>query len=358
MLEVALNSQVGAFELDVNFTSNSGVTALFGQSGAGKTTIINMLGGLRRPQSGRIVLGGRVLFDSASGLNLPPQQRQLGYVFQEACLFPHLSVRSNLAYGRWFAKNKASPQIFNEIVELLGIGDLLKRRPRHLSGGEKQRVAIGRALLSSPAALLLDEPMASLDGARKNEILPYLDRLCSETRIPIIYVSHSIDEVTQLAQTLVVLSKGKVQAVGAVGELMSRLDLRPLTGRFEAGTILKARVIQQDPDYALTTVRLNEQTLRVPYIEAAKDAIVRVRVRARDVSISRQPLLESSIINSLAGVIREVVPESGPYAEINIEVDGQLINARLTRWSVDRLQLRPGDRVYAQIKSIALDRVS
>ena len=277
-----------------------------------------MISGLRRPKAGRIVLGDRVLFDSANGLNLPPQRRRLGYVFQEGCLFPHLSVRTNLLYGRWFAskKSKASHQAFDEVVALLGIGDLLKRYPRHLSGGEKQRVAIGRALLSSPTALLLDEPLASLDGARKSEILPYLDQLCSETRIPIIYVSHSIDEVTQLAQTLVVLSKGRVQAVGPVETLMARLDLRPLTGRFEAGTVLEATVIEHNLNYALTTVRLVQQSLYIPYIDAREGTSVRVRVRGRDVSLSRQAPSESSILNSLEGIIREIATETGPYAEI------------------------------------------
>ena len=211
-LEVDVAGRVGSFAVDVGFASEGGVTALFGHSGAGKTTVINMIGGLVRPRRGRIVVDGRVLFDAERRIDLPPHRRRLGHVFQEGRLLPHLSVRHNLLYGRWFSSARADARRFEEVVELLGVEALLARRPRSLSGGERQRVAIGRALLSAPSALLMDEPLASLDAPRKAEILPYLERLRDHARLPIVYVSHAIDEVAQLARIMVLMSEGRVVA--------------------------------------------------------------------------------------------------------------------------------------------------
>src|SRR5260221_556145 len=227
MLDLAITHRLGRFALDVAFQSGSGLTALFGRSGSGKTSVVNIIAGLLRPERGRIVVDDTVLVDTARGVFLAKHKRRIGYVFQDARLFPHLSVRHNLLFGRWFAPRAERQETLASIVSLLGIGHLLERRPNALSGGEKQRVAIGRALLASPRLLLMDEPLASLDAERKDEILPYLERLRDETRIPIIYVSHSLAEVARLATTMVLMSEGRVDAVGTVADIMSRLDLQP-----------------------------------------------------------------------------------------------------------------------------------
>jgi molybdate transport system ATP-binding protein len=357
-LEVDVVGGVGSFALDVCFASDGGVTALFGQSGAGKTTVVNMIGGLVRPRRGRIAVGDQVVFDSSRSIDLPAHRRRIGHVFQEGRLFPHLSVRHNLLYGRWFARARPDPGRFDEIVELLGIGHLLARRPRSLSGGEQQRVAIGRALLSDPAALVMDEPLASLDAPRKAEILPYLERLRRQARLPIVYVSHSIDEVARLASTMVLLSEGRVAAVGPVADVMSRLDLRPMTGRFEAGVVLEATVQRHDEAYQLTTVALGDQTLSVPHLDAPTGARVRLRIRARDVALATQRPVGISIQNVLHGNIVEIGWEEGPFAEVNVDVGGVRLTARLTRRAADDLGLAQGRPVFALIKTIALDRIT
>ena len=357
-LEVDVAGRVGSFVLDVCFASDGGVTALFGQSGAGKTTVVNMISGLVRPRRGRIVVNDQVVFDSARGVDLPSHRRRIGHVFQEGRLFPHLSVRHNLLYGRWFARAHPDPGRFDEIVELLGIRHLLARRPRSLSGGEKQRVAIGRALLSSPAALVMDEPLASLDAPRKAEILPYLERLRRQARLPIVYVSHSIDEVARLASTMVLLSGGRVAAVGPVAEVMTRLDLRPMTGRFEAGVVLDAVVERHDEAYQLTMVALGEQTLSVPHLDAPPGTRVRLRIRARDVALATRRPDGISIQNVLHGTIVEIGWEEGPFAEVNLDVGSVRLTARLTRRAADDLGLAQGRPVFALIKTIALDRIT
>ena len=247
-----MQHRLAVFELDVHFRSGRGLTALFGRSGAGKTSVVNAIAGLIRPERGRIVVDGAVLLDTERGIYAPTHRRRVGYVFQEGRLFPHLTVRQNLLFGRWFAgRDPASAQL-EDVVELLGIGPLLDRRPGRLSGGEKQRVAIGRALLACPRLLLMDEPLASLDARRKDEILPYLERLRDEADVPIIYVSHSVAEVTRLATTIVLISNGRVHAIGPVREVMGRADLYPLAGRFEAGAVLFVRVAAHDPRWGLT----------------------------------------------------------------------------------------------------------
>ena len=233
MLSVSITHRLGNFTLDAAFESQGGLTALFGRSGAGKTSLINAIAGLYRPDTGRIAIDGVVLTDTASAIFVAAHRRRVGYVFQEGRLFPHLSVRQNLAYGRWFAPKITGGGEFDQIVELLGIAPLLTRRPANLSGGEKQRVAIGRALLARPRLLVMDEPLASLDEGRRGEIFPYIERLRDEMRVPIVYVSHSIPEVARLATTLVVLSEGTVAAIGPTAEIMGRIDLFPLTGRAE-----------------------------------------------------------------------------------------------------------------------------
>jgi molybdate transport system ATP-binding protein len=358
MLEVDIVCALGRLTLEARFRAAGGVTALFGRSGAGKTSIINAIAGLLRPSRGRIVLDDRVLFDAKRGIDLPRHRRRVGCVFQEARLFPHLTVRHNLLYGRWFTPRgeRCRAGAFAEVVELLGIGHLLARRPGTLSGGERQRVAIGRALLAGPRLLLMDEPLASLDHARKDEILPYLDRLRHEAGVPIVYVSHALDEVTRLADTMVVLDHGSVAAAGPVAEIMTRLDLRPLTGRSEAGSVLQATVIRHDDGYALTELDILGQRLLVPRVEEPVGATVRLRIRARDVAIATAPLVGLSIRNLLRGSIASLEPEVGAFAELTVDLGGALLRARLTRQAADELGLTPGLAVTALVKAVAVER--
>lgn len=356
MLEVDIEHRLGSLELAASFAADQGVTALFGRSGAGKTSIVNAIAGLLRPTRGRITVDGTTLFDSDRRIDLPRHRRRVGYVFQEARLFPHLTVHQNLLYGRWFTPRRERRGAFAEVVGLLGIGHLLARRPANLSGGERQRVAIGRALLASPRLLLMDEPLASLDGARKDEILPFLDRLRTEARLPIVYVSHALDEVTRLADTMIVLSEGRVAAAGPIGEVMARLDLQPLTGRAEAGSVLEAMLVRHDEAYALSELALAGQRLFVPRLDREPGAVVRVRIRARDVAIATQPLTGVSFRNMLGGRVRAIRAEPGAFAELAIDIGGPTLRARLTRHAVDELDLGPGRLVIALIRTVAVER--
>ncbi len=357
-LEVDIACRLGRLALEARFTASGGVTALFGRSGAGKTSIVNAIAGLLTPERGRIALDGAPLFDRDLGVDLPRHRRRVGYVFQEPRLFPHLSVRRNLLYGRWFAPRRDRRRGgAGEVVELLGLGHLLARRPGTLSGGERQRVAIGRALLASPRLLLMDEPLASLDGARKEEILPYLDRLRAEAGVPVVFVSHALDEVTRLADTLVVLSEGRVAAAGPIAEVMSRLDLMPMTGRSEAGSVLAATVASHDEAYALTRLDLGGQTLLVPRIDQPPGTAVRVRVRARDVAVATRRPEGTSFRNALRGRIVSRAAEPGTFAELGIDLGGgTLLRARLTRHAADELGLEPGREVLALVRTVAVER--
>ncbi len=354
-LRVAIDHRLGGFHLAVDFAAGSGLTALFGRSGAGKTSLINVIAGLIRPDRGRVEIDGDVLTDTATRRFVPPHRRRIGYVFQEGRLFPHLSVRRNLLYGARFAAGPKDTGEFEQIVALLGIGDLLARRPDNLSGGEKQRVAIGRALLARPRVLVMDEPLASLDEGRKAEILPYIERLRDEIRTPIVYVSHSIPEVARLATTLVVLSEGRVAATGSPAEIMGRLDLFPLTGRVEAGAILNTRVTGVDARFGLSLLRAAAGELRVPRLDIPLGTALRVRIRARDVMIALAPPNGLSALNVLPGTVAEIGQTDGPIVEIRLDCAGEPLIARLTRRSVETLGLTPGLQVYAVIKSIAFD---
>jgi molybdate transport system ATP-binding protein len=356
MLSVAVWHRFGDFVLDAAFDSGAGLTALFGRSGAGKSSLVNAIAGLFRPERGRIVLDGEVLTDTAGGRFVPARRRRIGYVFQEGRLFPHLSVRQNLLYGRWFAPKGGRPGEFEQIVEMLGIGALLARRPARLSGGEKQRVAIGRALLARPRLLVMDEPLAALDEARKAEILPYVERLRDAAGVPVVYVSHAIAEVARLATTMVVLSEGRVAAVGPTAEIMARIDLFPLTGRAEAGGILATTVAGHDRAFGLTVLRAAAGDLRVPRLDLPVGAPLRVRIRARDVMIALQPPEGLSALNVLPGIVAELGRADGPIVEMRLDCAGEGLVARLTRRSVETLGLTPGRRVYAVIKSIAFDQ--
>ncbi len=357
-LSVSVAHRRGDFALDVDFAAPGGVTALFGRSGAGKTTLVDAIGGLLRPARGRIALGNRVLLDTERGIFVPRHRRRIGTVFQEGRLFPHLSVRQNLLFGRWFAPRAEEGAGFDAVVDLLGIAPLLGRRPAGLSGGEKQRVAIGRALLSKPRLLLMDEPLSALDDARKAEILPYIERLRDEAGVPIVYVSHSVAEVARLADTLVVLDAGRATAAGPAGEVLSRLDVAPLAGAREAGAVLDARVAAQDERFGLTVLDTRAGSLRVPRIDLAVGAALRVQVPARDVLLSLEAPLGTSALNVLPATVAEIRTVDGTGAEIRLDCGGAALLARITRLSLSEMELAPGRRVFAVVKSVALDQSS
>ena len=333
------------------------MTALFGRSGAGKTMIVNMIAGLVKPDSGRIVADGRVLFDGDTGVSVAAHRRRVGYVFQDGRLFPHLTVRQNLAYGRWFTPRAARRADFDQVVELLDIGPLLTRLPGNLSGGEKQRIAIGRALLTSPKILLMDEPLASLDVHRKQEILPYISRLREEAGIPIVYVSHSLGEVARIADTLVLISRGSVEALGPTDEIMARTDLFPLTGRFEAGALIDCRVIGTDPETGLLRLTSPAGELVAPSTDIGPGTELKVRVRARDVMIATQKPKGISALNVVPVQVADIRLDP-PYADIRLDAGGAVLLARITDHSVRSLGLKAGRKVYAIIKSTALDQRS
>ena len=358
MLEVDIEHRLAAFELDIHFRSGRGLTALFGRSGAGKTSIVNAIAGLIRPERGRIVVDKAVLLDTERGIRAPTHRRRVGYVFQEGRLFPHLTVRQNLLFGRWFASGGAPSAHLDDVVELLGIGSLLDRRPGRLSGGEKQRVAIGRALLARPRLLLMDEPLASLDARRKDEILPYLERLRDQAGVPIVYVSHSVAEVTRLATTIVVISEGRVRAVGPVQAVMGRADLYPLAGRFEAGAVLAVHVVAHDPRWRLTELAGSFGKLVVPRLDVPIGTALRVRIRARDVILAVTPPAGISALNVLAGEVEKLVPIEEGALEVQLRIGNERLLARVTRRSGEALGLAPGRRVFAVIKTVAIDRRS
>ena len=358
MLEIDVKRRLGDFTVDARFNSGGGVTALFGRSGAGKTSIVNMVSGLLRPDEGRIAVDGHVLFDSAAGVDLPPWRRRLGYVFQEGRLFPHLTVRSNLLYGWRFTPAAERYLTTDRIVELLDLGALLKRRPRSLSGGEKQRVAVGRALLSNPRALLMDEPLASLDVLMKREILPYVERL-DEMGIPVLYVSHSLDEVSRLARNLVLVSGGRVTASGEADRILSGLELWSPEDETERGSMLATRVARHDAAAGLTYLGFRGGELRVPLVDIPVGVAVRVWIRARDVSVATEAPRGLSLRNVLKGILVEIGPgedDPRPLAELRLRIGEAPLTAMVTRQAVRELGLAPGRELYALIKSANLDR--
>lgn len=355
MLEVEIRHRLGDFALDAQFATGPGLVALFGKSGSGKTSIVNVLAGLARPDSARVLLDGKTLVDTAHGVFVPRHKRRIGYVFQDARLLPHLTVRQNLLYGRFFAPPADDGPPLEHVIDLLGIENLLARRPARLSGGEKQRVAIGRALLAKPKLLLMDEPLASLDEQRKAEILPYIERLRDESRVPIVYVSHSIAEVARLASTMVLLSDGRVAAAGATADLVQRLDLPSLGGRFKAGSLIEATVDRHDEHFGLTTLRSRGGYWRVQQVKAPLGTPVRLRVRARDVLLARTEPDQVSALNVLRGTVAAIGAPDGSSVDVRIDCNGDTLIARLTRYSVDHLELASGVPVFALVKSVAFD---
>ena len=358
MLEVMLRHRFGAegFALDAGFAvAARGVTAIFGPSGCGKSTVLNAVAGLLRPREGRVTLGGVAMLDTARGFSLPAEQRRCGLVFQEARLFPHLSVETNLRYGLRRAPRGAPGPGFGEVVELLGIGGLLGRRPARLSGGERQRVALGRAVLMRPRLLLMDEPLAALDAPRRAEILPFLARLREATEMPILYVTHALDEVDALADHLVLMEGGRVIASGGLEALTARSDL-PLAARRDAGVVLTAVIAAHDPARGLTRLEVPGGHLLAPLLAGPVGSALRFRVRARDVAVALAPPEGISIQNALPVTIRDIMPTSSPHEVfLHLALGETILLARVTRDAVGRLELAPGQAAWALVKSIALD---
>jgi molybdate transport system ATP-binding protein len=330
----------------------SGITAVFGPSGSGKTTLLRCVAGLEHAAEAHVVIDGETWEDSRRGLRLPTHQRPLGYVFQEASLFDHLDVAGNLRFAHRRAGQQAAP--LDALIELLGIGPLLQRRPHELSGGERQRVAIARALATRPRLLLLDEPLASLDLARRRDILPWLERLRDELRIPMLYVTHSGDEVARLADHLVLLDEGRVRASGPLAQTLARLDLPALPGE-EAGALLHGEIVERDARWQLAEVRFAGGALWMPDAGLARGHAVRVRVLARDVSVALAPPQASSIQNVLACEVRAVAPAGHPsQVLVQLACGDSVLLARITARAADALGLAPGMAAWAQVKSAAL----
>ena len=354
-LSLRLRHRLGAFALDVAAEAPPGVTALFGRSGAGKTTVVNAVAGLLTPDEGRVAVDGALLFDTARGVNLPPHRRRVGYVFQEGRLFPHLSVRANLLYGARFAGAPTRGPEVDRVIDLLGLAPLLARRPRGLSGGETQRVAIGRALLARPRLLLMDEPLAALDAARREEILPFLEAIRDEARAPILYVSHAAAEVARLATTVVALEAGRVLRAGPAGEVLSDPDAVPALGVAEAGALLEGRVIRHHPD-GLSEIALSGGRVHLARVAAAEGAAIRLRVAADDVILARERPEGLSALNLLSGEVAALRPGDGPGVLVQLRVGGDRLLARVTRRSAEALGLAPGLPVWAVIKTLGVAR--
>jgi len=353
-LTLQVRHRFPGFDLDIDVQAPPGVTVLFGPSGSGKTTLVNAVAGLLRPDRGRIAAGDWLLLDTATGHVLPPHRRRLGYIFQEGRLFPHLNVRQNLLYGRWFAPrpDPAAPprDSLDRVVDLLGLGPLLARRPGALSGGEKQRVAIGRALLAAPRLILADEPLSALDEARKAEILPYFERLRDEVSVPILYVSHASAEVARLATTVIALRAGRVAAMGPPAQVLG--DVAAVGAR-EVASVLTARVIAHHDD-GLSELATAAGTLHLPRIAAAPGTVIRVRIAASDVILSRDAPAGLSALNILRGTIAEIQPGRGPAARVVLAMGPDRLTARVTRRAVAALELAPGQTCHAILKAVAV----
>jgi molybdate transport system ATP-binding protein len=345
---ISVHHEFKDFRLDVNVQVPSGLTAFFGPSGSGKTTLINAVAGLLRPDQGRIVVNDRVLLDTETHQFVPPHRRRVGYIFQEGRLFPHLTVRQNLAYGRWFAPRTAHVESVSRVIEMLGIGDLLDRRPGRLSGGEKQRVAIGRALLAGPKLLLADEPLAALDEARKSEIMPYFERLRDEGPVPILYVSHSAAEVARLATTMVALTAGRVTASGPSAQVLGHAAQ---TGPGEPASVLAAKLVAHQDD-GLTEVLTAAGPLWLPRLDAPIGTTIRVRIAMQAVILSRDAPQGLSALNILPGVIRDIRSGDTTHAHVVLAMGDECLTASTPHRSVQALGLETGQTCHAIIRSV------
>lgn len=351
-LSVHLHQKLTGFTLDVAFDAPAGLTVLFGASGSGKTSVIDAVAGLNRGATGRISVQGQVLMDSAAGLHLPTHRRQLGYIFQDARLFPHMSVARNLTYGTLVTGSRPDPARFDQVIDMLGIAPLLSRRPARLSGGETQRVAIGRALLARPRLILADEPLAALDDPRKAEILPYFERLRDESDVPILYVTHSASEVARLATTVVALEAGRVIRQGPAAEVLGDPAFTPGTIR-DMGAVIETQVVCHHDD-GLSELDAGGVALVVPALAHPVGTTIRLRIAAQDVILSKTRPQGLSALNILPGTIAQLRQGDGPGAVASLDTAAGRVLARLTKRSVKTLDLHPGDTVFAVVKSVAV----
>ena len=350
MLHIDVKKQLGTLPLEAHLDIPSqGVTALFGLSGSGKSSLINLVSGLINPDEGVIALNDRELFNLAENVCVPINQRNIGYVFQDARLFPHYTVNGNLRYGM---KNTSKDE-FNYIVELLGIGHLLKRYPITLSGGEKQRVAIGRALLTDPEILLMDEPLSALDLPRKRELMNYLERLSKEINIPILYVTHSLDELLRLAERVVLLTNGKVEAYDVLESIWESPLFLPWKQENEQSAVLSLPVFMHNPSYKMTALSIGDQNIWINQVEAQINEKVRICIHSSDVSISLNKVEQSSIRNTLYGRIVNIL-ELENRVDLKLDIGGKHLWASISKWSFHDLALQLGQLVYAQIKAISV----
>ena len=354
MFSVAVGKRRGSFELNAQFESPTpGVVALFGRSGCGKSTLVHIIAGLLDADAGKVTLDDSVLLDTAARVNVAAERRRIGVVFQDARLFPHLSVAGNLNYGR----KRAAPPFFvtlDAVADLLGLGGLMQRRTHQLSGGERQRVAIGRALLSQPRLLLLDEPLASLDAARRGEVLPYLESLRDQLAIPMAYVSHDFDEVLRLATHLVLMDSGRTIAQGELTAMRLNAELRAIIGPEAVGAIVEGTVLGFDAASGLMRIGVGRGELKVESLHAASGARLRVQLLARDVIVATSAPRDLSVRNALAGVVTQVLGDSGGSDLVSIDIGGALIMARITSAATRELSLAPGRPVWALVKSMSL----
>lgn len=357
-LELRVRLDLPDFTIEVEEeVPGQGVTALFGPSGSGKTSLLRAIAGFERPVRGRIALGDEVFFDRAAGIDVPAHRRPVGLLFQDLRLFPHLDVAGNLAFAERRRDPAAAGASRADVIEVLGLEALLARDVHRLSGGEQQRVALARTLLSRPELLLLDEPLAALDGDRKAEILPYLESVIRRFQIPTIYVSHDLDEVARLADRVLVLSEGQVRAEGETAEVLGRLDLPRIASPAESSVLVEGDVIEHDARLHLTRVDLDGDALTLPLVpEAEPGTRLRLRVRARDVAVATMRPEGLSIRNVLAGEIAALRAAEPGVIEATIQLRGHSIRARLTQAAVESLELEVGRSVFALVKSISLDR--
>ena len=357
-IAIDVQARRGGFKLDASATfSVSGITVILGPSGAGKTTLLRVLAGLEKGAIGSIRIGPLYWLDSAHNVFLAPHRRAMGFVFQDGRLFPHLTVRGNLDYAERRVRQRPRHLDRDQILRVFHIDKLVEQPSTTLSGGEIQRVAIARALLTNPLLLLMDEPLSALDLPRRAEALSYIERIPRLFGIPIIYVTHAIEEAAQLAETLAIMNNGRIVATGPASDILARLDLAPYLGRFEAGVILNGTVIGEDRAFGITIVDIDGTALQVPSLGMAKGQTVRLRIRARDVSIAMAKPQGLSIRNILDVRIEEIAEEEGSaFAELRLKAARQMLRARITRRSVSELELAPGKEVFALIKTIAVDR--
>jgi molybdate transport system ATP-binding protein len=354
VLEVSVLKQLAGFRLDATFTAPTpGVIALFGRSGSGKSTLTNVISGLLAPDAGAVSLDGELLTDARRGISVPVERRRIGYVFQDARLFPHLSAAGNLRYGE--RRRRAAPTLiaFDEVVALLGLARLLPQKPWQLSGGERQRVSLGRALLSQPRLLLLDEPLASLDVARREEVLPYLVALRDRLSIPMVYVSHQFDEVLRLATHLVLLEGGRVLAEGAVEEMSLYPELQSIIGPDLAGAVIEGLVTRINSDTGSAELAVGAGTLQVSLREVQIGARVLLQLLARDVILATQPVQGLSVRNALASTVIAISDDEYGAALVRVDVGGAIVLARITQDARRALSLRPGDAVWTLVKAVS-----